>query len=285
MTPLDWQALLFVPVGAERHLASAIRNRPDAIILDLEDAVAPQSKAAARDVLKAAQAMIHAAGIACVLRVNAGVAAMVADLAAADHDRLDAIIVPKCEGTRLLRNAAELTAQKIPLVALIESPAALNALPALVAMPELSGLMLGSEDYSALLGVDPDMGALETPTIQIANAAAGRGLLSIGFPGSIANFRDLDRYADQIARGRALGMRAVAAIHPAQLPVIRQILAPTQAEVDWATQVVARAAQLKALGQAVGAVDGMMIDAPVIARARRVLAAAKGREANAATTA
>lgn len=285
MTPLDWQALLFVPVGAERHLASAIRNRPDAIILDLEDAVAPQSKAAARDVLKAAQAMIHAAGIACVLRVNAGVAAMVADLAAADHDRLDAIIVPKCEGTRLLRNAAELTAQKIPLVALIESPAALNALPALVAMPELSGLMLGSEDYSALLGVDPDMGALETPTIQIANAAAGRGLLSIGFPGSIANFRDLDRYADQIARGRALGMRAVAAIHPAQLPVIRQILAPTQAEVDWATQVVARAAQLKALGQAVGAVDGMMIDAPVIARARRVLAAAKGREANATTTA
>ena len=285
MTPLDWQALLFVPVGAERHLASAIRNRPDAIILDLEDAVAPQSKAAARDVLKAAQAMIHAAGIACVLRVNAGVAAMVADLAAADHDRLDAIIVPKCEGTRLLRNAAELTAQKIPLVALIESPAALNALPALVAMPELSGLMLGSEDYSALLGVDPDMGALETPTIQIANAAAGRGLLSIGFPGSIANFRDLDRYADQIARGRALGMRAVAAIHPAQLPVIRQILAPTQAEVDWATQVVARSAQLKALGQAVGAVDGMMIDAPVIARARRVLAAAKGREANATTTA
>ena len=285
MTPLDWQALLFVPVGAERHLASAIRNRPDAIILDLEDAVAPQSKAAARDVLKAAQAMIHAAGIACVLRVNAGVAAMVADLAAADHDRLDAIIVPKCEGTRLLRNAAELTAQKIPLVALIESPAALNALPALVAMPELSGLMLGSEDYSALLGVDPDMGALETPTIQIANAAAGRGLLSIGFPGSIANIRDLDRYADQIARGRALGMRAVAAIHPAQVPVIRQILAPTQAEVDWATQVVARAAQLKALGQAVGAVDGMMIDAPVIARARRVLAAAKGREANATTTA
>ena len=61
------------------------------------------------------------------------------------------------------------------LLALIESPCALNALPKLARMPEVAGLMLGSEDFSAVLGVDPDGGALETPVIQIANAAAARG--------------------------------------------------------------------------------------------------------------
>ena len=71
MKPLNWQALLFVPLGAERHLASAVRHRPDAIILDLEDAVAPQSKAAARAALQAAQAAISQAGIACASRVLA----------------------------------------------------------------------------------------------------------------------------------------------------------------------------------------------------------------------
>ena len=110
-----------------------------------------------------------------MLRVNSGVAAMVADLAAADHGRLDAVLVPKCDDTRLLHNAAELTAHQIPLLALIESPCALNALPKLARMPEVAGLMPGSEDYSAVLGVDPDGGALETPVIQIANAAAARG--------------------------------------------------------------------------------------------------------------
>ena len=83
--------------------------------------------------------------------------------------------MPKCDDTRLLHNAAELTAHQIPLLALIESPSALNALPKLARMPEVAGLMLGSEDYSAVLGVDPDGGALETPVIQIANAAAARG--------------------------------------------------------------------------------------------------------------
>lgn len=268
---LDWQALLFVPVGADRHLASAIRNRPDAIILDLEDGVALQAKPAARAALQAAQAQIRADGIACVLRVNGGVAAMVADLAAADHSLIDAVLVPKCESPRLIQNAADLTGGGVPLLALIESPNALVQLHKLAALPQVAGLMLGSEDYSALLGVDPDAGALDLPTAQIANAAVGRGLLSIGFPGSIANFRHLDRYAAQIARGRALGMRAVAAIHPAQLPVIRAALAPTEAELVWARQILSRAAELAALGQAVGAVDGMMIDAPVIARARRLL--------------
>ena len=269
---LDWQALLFVPVGASKHLASAIRHRPDAVILDLEDAVAPDAKAAARGALRAAQSQLAAAGIDCVLRVNGGVRAMVEDLSAADHSLLRAVMVPKCENAHPLRNATDLTDGGLGLIALVESPAALQRLAEIAAVPQVVALMLGSEDYSAALGVDPNRGALDLVAAQLAVAAASRGLLPIGFPGSIANFRDLDLYARQIGRGRDFGMRAVAAIHPAQLPVIRSALAPTEAEVTWAAKVLAG---LLAGGDAVFALEGEMVDAPVIARARQISAAAR----------
>lgn len=268
---LDWQALLFVPVGAEKHLASAIRHRPDAVILDLEDAVAPEAKAAARAALPEAQAKLAAAGIPCALRVNGPLRAMVDDLSAADLASLSAVMVPKCDDPRGLQNAAELTGGKVGLIALIESPRALVRLEEIAAVPQVQGLMLGSEDYSATLGVNPNGGALELVVSQMAVAASPRGLLPIGFPGSIANFRDLDLYDRQIARGRDLGMRAVAAIHPAQLPVIRATLAPTEAERAWAEKVLETAAQ----GGAVFALEGAMVDAPVLARARRILAAVR----------
>lgn len=266
MRALGWQSLLFVPVGAERHLASAIRHRPDAIILDMEDAIPEAAKSGARSRIAADQAAIAAAGLDCVLRVNGPLGQMVQDIAAADHHRLAAVLLPKVEDTRPVLNAAELVAR--PVLALIESPAALVALAKIAACPSVAGLMLGSEDYSAALGIDPAAGGLDMPFALIAAAAAVRGHLAIGFPGSIAEFRDLDRYGADLRRGRALGMNAVAAIHPAQLPVIAATLTPSAAEQDWAARVVARLDG----GGGVAVVDGAMVDAPVLARARRILA-------------
>jgi citrate lyase subunit beta/citryl-CoA lyase len=264
----DWQAMLFVPVGAERHLASALRLRPDAIILDLEDAIASAGKPDARSKLQDAQGLIHDAGIDCVIRINGPLQDMVKDIAEADLGLVAALMVPKVEGLRALENVTELTGGKIGLIALIETPAALASLPQISAFPQVVALMLGSEDYAASLGVSPDGGALTHLAAQIAVAAAPRGLLGIGFPGSLANFRVLDLYADQIARGRQLGLRAVAAIHPAQLPVIRTALTPTTAEVTWATKVLET---LRDTDGGVTALDGTMIDAPVIVRARNIL--------------
>ena len=272
----NWQALLFVPVGAERHLASAIRLRPDAIILDLEDAIAPTAKPEARTKLRSAQQLIHAAGIDCVIRINSQLRDVVDDLAATDLDHVAALMLPKVEDLRRLQNVAELTGGKIGLIALIETPAAVQALPAIAAFPQLVGIMLGSEDYAASLGVSPDGGALSHLAAQIGAASATRGLLGIGFPGSLANFQALDLYASQIAQGRQLGLRAVAAIHPAQLPVIRSSLAPTPAEITWANKVLQ--AQ-HATDGAVVAMEGTMVDAPVIQRARNILRTAQSQAA------
>lgn len=264
----DWQSLLFVPVGAERHLASAIRNRPDAVILDLEDAIAPAEKPAARMRLALDQAALSEAGIACLVRVNAPLRQMADDIAAADLDALSAILVPKVEDTRSLLNVTELTGGEIPLIALIETPAALPALDQIAACPTVSGLMLGSEDYSAALGIDPSTGGLDVPFSLMAAAAAVRGQLVVGFPGSIAEFRDLDQYRNALHRGLAMGMNSVAAIHPAQLPVIAEVLCPTPAQIDWARRVIASLGE----GKGVAVVDGAMVDAPVHARAKRLLA-------------
>lgn len=269
--PPLWQSLLFVPLGADKLLASALRHRPDAVILDLEDAVAEDAKPAARAGLRSAQMALAAAHIPCVLRVNGGLAAMVADLGSADHTLLHGVMIPKCQDTRTLRNAAELTDGMVGLIALIESPAALPQLPDIAAVPQVMALMLGSEDYSTTLGTDPNRGALVLPVSMIAAAATARGLLPIGFPGSLANFRDLDLYGTQLAMGRDLGMRAAAAIHPAQLPAIRAAFGPSPADILWATAILAKAQT----SSSVFAHEGAMVDAPVIARARQIIAAVR----------
>ncbi len=110
--------------------------------------------------LAADQAALAEAGIPCVLRVNAPLAQMARDIAAADLSRLAALMVPKCADPRPLLNAAELSGGAVGLIALVETPAALFALPALTEVPQVVGLMLGSEDYSPPWGSTPRVAVL-----------------------------------------------------------------------------------------------------------------------------
>ncbi len=274
MTSTSWQTLLFVPVGAERHLASAIRHRPDAVILDLEDAVAIERKDDARGQLRSMQTQIRHAGLDCVLRVNRPLRQMVRDFEAADFTALAAVMVPKCDSAGVLANAAEVladlagSASRPGLIALVETPGAVPRIGEIAAAPGLIAMMLGSEDYCAALGVSPEEGALEIPAGLLAAACAAHGLLPIGLTGSIANYQDLERYGRNLTHARQLGFRAVAAVHPAQLPVISEKLAPSVEEIAWASKIISAAEQ--STSAVIGSAHGM-IDAPVIARARAIL--------------
>lgn len=276
MNPVPaWQNLLFVPAGNDRLLLSAIRHRPDAVILDLEDAIGPAEKPIARAALRSQQRQLADAGIACVVRVNAPLAMMVEDIAAIDLELLAALLLPKVESIRTIDNACELAADRCGIISLVETPPGVDSLSAIAASPHTIGLMLGSEDLSAVMGINPDEGGLEMPVARIGLVAAGRGLLAIGFPGSIGNLRDLDLYRKQVLRGRNLGMNCVAAIHPSQLPVIREALAPTEKEIAWARSVVASAGTNE---RSVFASAGTMIDAPVLARAKYIVSRSRGLE-------
>jgi citrate lyase subunit beta / citryl-CoA lyase len=260
-----WNSLLFVPAHSTKHVESAIRFRPDAAILDLEDGVAPNDKTTARAGLAQAQQLLAEAEIPCILRVNSDSGNMTQDIAAANCNTLAAIIVPKCVTIQSLEPAQT---QDVKLIALIESPAAIQSLNDIATLKSVHALMFGSEDYAVEMGVSPHAKAIEHAAALIAIAASAAGKPAYGVAGSLANFSGLEKFKHDIELTRDLGFSGAPAIHPIQLPIIKTVFAPTQSEIDWAKKVLAAYAENTA-----GAfkLDGRMIDAPVVRQAQKIL--------------
>jgi citrate lyase subunit beta/citryl-CoA lyase len=277
-------AFLFVPAHVEKFRQKACDSAADGVILDLEDAVPPDERPAARDGLAAAIAAVAAAGKVAAVRINRDILDAVADARAALHPGLSLLFLPKSETPGWVDIVAEIVTAlererglppgAVGLVPLIESAAGLAAAPAIARCDRVVGLMLGPEDLALSLDGLSNPAGLTGPAGAMVVAARAAGLTPVGSPGSIAEFRDLDAYRAQVTAGRAMGFGAVAAIHPAQLPVIHAIYRPDPAAVAAAEKIVAAAAGARP-GAAI-AVDGRMVDAPVIAQARRTLARAAG---------
>jgi citrate lyase subunit beta / citryl-CoA lyase len=268
MITANWSSLLFVPAHSLKHVQSAIRYRPDAVILDLEDGVAPEDKPAARAGMCEAQQLLADANIPCLLRVNSDADNAALDVAAANRDKLAAIIVPKCLNIQSLQVVQQ---QDVKLIALIESPAAIRELSTIVVHKSVHAIMFGSEDYAVEMGVSPHAKAIEHAAALIAIAASSAGKPAYGVAGSLANFSDLEKFASEIELTRDLGFTGALAIHPSQLPLIKKAFAPKQNEIDWAKNVIA-AYQHNSTGAF--KLDGRMIDAPIILQAQRILARA-----------
>ncbi|WBV45243.1 CoA ester lyase [Pseudoroseomonas cervicalis] len=280
-----WRSLLFVPAHVERFLARAHERGADGIILDLEDAVPPPEKDAARRGLATIIPALAARGPAVLVRVNHGLRAVAADLEAAVRPGLSGLVLPKVEEPGLLRHIAaavgELEAERglapgsVRLLLQIETPAALFHLPALAgADPRIAAMMLGPEDFCAALGAVPGPAALLGPNLAVLAAARAAGLLPMGFVGSIGQFADLDAFRRTIAEARQLGFRGALAVHPAQVTIMNEVFAPSAEEVEWARRVVAGDAAARAEGRGAFQLDGRMIDPPVVRRAEEILALA-----------
>lgn len=277
---LGWRSLLFAAADDHARLGKIAGRGADAVILDLEDAVPPARKADARAGLPAVVDALAAQGCALVVRINAGWVDAMADLIAAVRPGVAAIMVPKVEDAARLtvvsRMVAEIAAdarlQAMPgLIALVESPAGIAELNAIAAVSGMTGLALGSEDFSLALGVPPARAALELPCRLLALAAAGRGLMALGLPVSIATIEDETAWAEGVRSGRAIGLTGALCIHPRQIAPANLGFAPTDAEVEQARRVLD--AWNAAHGAGVIQLDGKMIDRPVVRAAQRVLAA------------
>lgn len=277
-----WRSLLFMPADARGMIEKAGSRGADAIILDLEDAVAPENRPAAREGLAGMLALLASQGATAVVRVNVDYRNQVRDLEACVRSGVAAILLPKAEHPERVRATAELVAEleaerglaagTIVLIPMIESAAALFAVRALAAADErVIGLALGSEDLSLDLAGRPTRDVLTEPCRRIAWACRASGRLGVGFPGSIANFSDLDRLAVDMASGRALGLGAALCIHPKQIPLANQAYGVSTEERDWARRVDAAFREAEARGEGVCSVDGAMIDRPVALRAREIL--------------
>ncbi|MGX7896587.1 HpcH/HpaI aldolase/citrate lyase family protein [Tsuneonella sp. HG222] len=288
---MPMRSWLFVPGDSDRKLAKAAELGADVLIVDLEDAVAPQAKVQARQL--AAGWLQHGGGGAAQrwVRINPLDGPLWReDLAAVMPSRPAGIMVPKAAGPEQLRIlAAELyelegrngvatnSTRILPLVS--ETPAAALGIPAYAAteLPRLAGLTWGAEDLSASLGASRkrDANGRWTDTFRMVRsmvvlAAHARGVLAIDT--LHADFRDMDGLRRVADESRADGFAGMLAIHPGQVEIINAAFTPTEGELAEARAIVAAFAANPGAGAL--QLDGRMIDQPHLEQARKLLARA-----------
>jgi citrate lyase subunit beta/citryl-CoA lyase len=272
--PLTW---LYAPGDRPHVVARALVCGADVVVVDLEDAVAPDRKEYAR--AATADLLAEPQPVPVHVRVNAlGSPAADADLnAVAALPGVSGLRLPKVTSPGQIIRVAEDTAPTDkgtpPLYALLETALAIErAYVIACAHASLRGIALGEADLRADLGVRDDAG-LDWSRSRVIVAARAAGLPPP--PQSVhPDIRDLEGLATSCAHGRTLGFLGRAAIHPRQLPVIERAYLPTEREIEQAETIV-KAATREQGAQALP--DGRFIDAAVVAAAHRTLALARRR--------
>jgi citrate lyase subunit beta/citryl-CoA lyase len=260
------QSLLFVPGNRPERFEKAVATQADVVILDLEDAVAPDAKDSGRRCV----AEWLAAGRPGMVRINAADTRWHGEDVELIRDHRAPVMLAKAESADQIQRLAAV-APEAPVVPLIETATAMLVLPQLCAVPNVTRIAFGSIDFANQIGVDPaDRQALllHRSMMVLASAAAG---LPAPIDGVTTTFTDSDAITDDVKHARQLGMRAKLCIHPAQVGVVHAAASPTAEELEWARGVLD--ASQTSHGSA-AAVDGQMVDVPVVERARRILAAA-----------
>lgn len=251
------RAPLFVPADRPERFAKAAASGADAVILDLEDAVADGAKDAAR----AGLTLGFWAGPVLV-RINAaGSAAHAADLAAVTALRPAAVILPKAEDAGGVAGLAR--ASGLAVVALIETARGLAEARAIAAAPGVVRLAFGSVDFCADLGCEHRREILLPVRLDLVMASRLAGIAP-PLDGVTLRLDDPEAAREDAAHARALGMGGKLCIHPNQVAAVRQAFRPTAEDLAWAQRVLAA-------GAGAVAVDGQMVDAPVRRRAEAIL--------------
>ncbi len=282
----NWRSLLYVPTNRESFVAKAHTRGADAIILDLEDAIAPGEKAAARALLGSAVPRVRQGGADVVVRVNRALRLAVPDIDAAVAAGADGLILTKLMGADHVRlldehiTEAELATGRplgsVKVIGLVETAEAIPHMDAICrASARMVALGVGGEDLATDLGAEATPDALDLPKRLGIIAARGAGILPTGFIGTVADITDLEGYRRILRRSKALGYACASCVHPSQVAIINE-------EYGEAPEAVARARRMvaafdEAIARGVGAVsfEGQMIDEPVVERARRVLLRAR----------
>lgn len=274
-------SLLFVPAGNRRLLASAPRQSADAFIIDMEDAIPDADKAMARAGLVDDVSMLRGTRAHVGVRVNRPWTLMIPDLSAAVASGADFVMVPKVEEASDVRAVgailAELDAAKeVYVISQIESASALGRMAEIAAArpDRQASLMFGPEDLSLDLGAAALEAVLTAYAQQLVAAARSAALIPIGSPGSIAEVADMEAYRGQIERGSRMGFAAVGAIHPRQVEVINAVYTPSPEDEAAACEIVT---QDQSHGGKPFMLEGRMIDAPIVSRARATVLRAKAR--------
>ncbi|WP_127995981.1 HpcH/HpaI aldolase/citrate lyase family protein [Piscinibacter defluvii] len=258
---MDARSYLFVPGDRPERFAKALASGADAVVLDLEDAVAPERKALARD---AVRAQLADGDPRLVVRINDESTAWFADDLTAARGAA-AVLLAKAERAETLQRVRE-ACPGTQVLALIETARGVLAAEALAQAAQR--LVFGTIDFALDLDLSGDPIGLDYAASRLALASRAAGIAA-PVAGVTAALDDDAALRADVARARAHGYTAKLCIHPRQVARVHELLAPSPAEIDWARRVIAAS---DASGGAAVQVDGRMVDKPILLRAQRLLA-------------
>ena len=279
--PRPQRSILYVPGSNPRALDKARGLAADGLIIDLEDAVAPQAKESARKIVAEALTEGGYGRRELVLRVNAiDTPWGHADLAAAAAMPLDAVLLPKVESAERVRLAVSLlealgAPQRLTLWCMLETPLGiLRAGEIAAASPRLSALVLGTSDLTKDLHALPTRDRLPLVTSLSLAVLAARAHDLVVLDGVHLDLADDEGFVAACRQGRELGFDGKTLIHPNQIPAANTAFAPTQEEIDWSRRIIAAHSEAATAGKGVVVVDGRLIENLHVEDARRLLALA-----------
>ncbi len=282
------RSILYIPASRERALEKATGLAADGIIFDLEDAVAPEEKTAARALLARVLGEHDYGARVRLVRINGldtpwgaeDARAMAAAIAAGA--RVDALLVPKVNGPADLDAVAAL-APEVDLWAMMETCAGMLNAAAIAAHPRLAGMVMGTNDLARELDsrFRPDRLPLVTGLGLCLLAARANGRVIVD--GVFNAFRDEEGLRAECEQGRDMGFDGKTLIHPAQLAVANAVFAPSEAELALARRQIEAFEAARAAGQGVAVVDGRIVENLHVATATALLARAAAIAATAPT--
>lgn len=268
-----YRSVLYIPAANARAMDKARSLAADAIIFDLEDAVAPAEKPGARDLLRAALAGDYG-GRARIVRINGFDTEWGRDDARAFATGADAVLVPKVSRPQDLDAVAAIVPDT-PLWAMMETALGMLNAGAIAAHPRLQGMVMGTNDLAKELGSRnrPDRLGMQAGLGLCLLAARAYGRVIVD--GVFNAFKDDDGLRAECDQGRDMGFDGKTLIHPAQLDIANAAFAPTEAEVDLSRRQIEAFEAALAEGKAVAVVDGRIVENLHVETARRTLARAQ----------
>jgi citrate lyase subunit beta/citryl-CoA lyase len=275
------RSLLYVPASSERYVAKAHERGADAIILDLEDGVAPGAKDAARHALLAAVPAVRRGGATVFVRVNSEEERLRPDVEAACRAGANGVFVPKTRTPEALNELAawlepmerDIGRDTMRFVPMLEDPGAvLDARVIVGATPRILGVITGGEDLATAMDAEPTPNLLRLPKMLVHLAAKAAGILSFGLLRPMADFQDTDGIAASAREARALGFDGATCIHPGVVQILNAAFSPSEADADRARRMIQAFDEARARGVGAFTFEGRMVDLPIVDRARRLLA-------------
>jgi len=281
--PRVWRSLMYVPVNVEKYVDKAHTRGADVIQLDLEDSVPPAEKDRARTLVEKAAARVRRGGADVVVRINRPLSLAVRDLEHAVCRDVDGVALTKIDSASHVRLLDELVTEieqkkgleigHTKFIAMIETADAFTRIDEVpCASPRIVAMNIGGEDFALDCDMQPDDDVLLHPKQRMIIAARAAGVMPIGFIGTVAGFGNWEQFRAMVRRSRRFGFDGAGCIHPGQVAIVNEEYSPSEEDVAYARKIVEVNAQTVQSGRGSFALDGKMIDIPIIVRAEKLIA-------------